>query len=261
MRTLAKILPLTLVLLAGHALAGQAVTLKPETTAEGAITLGDIFDGAGRAASVPVGATLGAGGSTVLSAAQVQRLAMQNGLSWANETGLRNIIIRSGLPAAAPAAAAGASANANANAQGEEVLTVAHSLETGDIVAAEDLTWTTMPKAPAGAAEDADDLIGKAAKHPIRSGAVASRRDVTSPTVIKRDDMITVSFTQGGVHLELQAKAKASAAIGEPVSVQNMSSGKVFQAVASGPGAAVVGPEANALRAAAITDPSRLALR
>ena len=186
---------------------------------------------------------------------------MLNGLTWANETGLRNIIIRSGAPAPSGAAASASAAATDVRPQGEEVLTYAHSLDAGEIVQAEDLVFATVPRAPPGAAENAEDLIGKAAKHAIRTGAVATKHDVSAPMVIKQGDMVSVSFDQGGVHLDLQAKAKTSAAIGETVSVQNLTSTKVFQAVASGPGQAVVGPQAQALRTTAITDPSRLALR
>ncbi len=260
MRTFAKIVPLALVLLAGPAFAAQTVYLKSLPAPHGAITLGDLFDEVGAEASTPIGASVADGGATVLSAAQVQRVALQHGLVWNNEAGLRNIIIHSGAPAPASAAATPTAA-ANVRAQGEEVLTYAHSLEAGEIVQADDLVFTTVPKAPPGAAENAEDLIGKAARHAIRTGAVAAKHDVTAPMVIKQGDMISVSFDQGGVHLDLQAKAKTSAALGDVVTVQNLASTKVFQAVASGPGQAVVGPQAQSLRATAVTDPSRLALR
>ena len=228
----------------GQAFAAQTVSLKAQVFATGRVTLGDLFEGAGRASNVPVGATVAEGGSVVIDAATVQRAAMNAGLSWANETGMRRIIVRSGQ---APASAT--SASPSSAAAKVEVLTYNRSLEAGEIVQPEDLSWTKVAAAPVGAPRDADALIGKAAKRPLRSGAAASTRDVTNPQVVKRDDMVEVIFAMDGVNLSLQAKAMGAAAVGDTVSLMNLSSKKALQAVVAAPGKAVVGPEADALRA------------
>lgn len=241
MRTL--LLAAALAAFAAPAFAGQAVTLKPQVFATGRITLGDLFEDAGRASNIALGPTVSEGGSVVIDAATVQRAAMNAGLAWANESGLRRVIVRSG------AAPAGAAASTTSAAAKVEVLTYNRSLEAGEIVQPEDLSWTKVAAAPAGAPRDADALIGKAAKRPLRSGAAASTRDVTSPLVVKRDDMVEVVFAMEGVNLSLQAKAMGAAAVGDTVSLMNLSSKNVIQAVVAAPGKAVVGPEADALRA------------
>jgi flagellar basal body P-ring formation protein FlgA len=75
--------------LGSAALAGQPVSLKSETVAQGKITLGDLFDGAGRASGVVVAPAPNPGGTMVLDAGLVQRAAMSSGLSWSNEQGVR----------------------------------------------------------------------------------------------------------------------------------------------------------------------------
>ena len=88
-------------LLAGPALAGP-VTLKANPVdADGQITLGDLFDGAGSASGVVIGAR--SGPSAVFEAGQLQAMARQAGLDWANPTGLRRVVVRHA--AAAPATA------------------------------------------------------------------------------------------------------------------------------------------------------------
>ena len=246
------LLAATLAALAAPAFAAQPVSLKAQVFATGPVTLGDLFDNAGRASGVTLGPAVAEGGSVVLNAATVQRAAMNAGLSWSNETGMRNVIVRSG---AAPAQGAGA-ASAAAKV---EVLTYNRSFEAGEIVQPEDLSWTKVAAAPAGAPRDADALIGKAARRPLRSGAAASTRDVTNPLVVKRDDMVEVAFSDGGVSLRLQAKAMGAAAVGDTVGLMNLSSKKVIQAVVAGPGKAVIGPEADALRAQSY--PSQFASR
>ena len=92
-------------MLAGPAFAGP-VTLKANPVDEdGRVTLGDIFDGAGAASNVVVGNR--AGPSIVFEAAQLQGMARQAGLDWANPTGLRRVVVRHAAVApGAPAATA-----------------------------------------------------------------------------------------------------------------------------------------------------------
>ncbi|HEY9218574.1 MAG TPA: flagellar basal body P-ring formation chaperone FlgA, partial [Phenylobacterium sp.] len=77
-----------------------------------------------------------------------------------------------------------------------------------------------------------------------------SARDIAAPQVIKSGEIVTVTYADGAIVLTLQAKALAAAGVGESLNVQNISSKKVLQAVASGPGQAVVGPAAAQMKAA-----------
>jgi flagella basal body P-ring formation protein FlgA len=238
--------------MASPAFAGVPVTLRNDTSASGPITLGDLFDGAGRASNVVVAQGV-TSGSVVLDAAQVQRVAINAGLTWANEQGLRRVIVHAG--AAAPSApVAGRAGNV-------EVLTWKRSLDAGEIIAAEDLTWSKAVAAPAGAPRDPDQLIGKAVKRPLREGASASLRDVANPVVIKKDDLVTVIYAVDGVNVSMQGKAVTTAALGEPVTVMNTTSKKLIQAVASGVAQALVGPQADALRAQTLASNPLIASR
>jgi len=94
---------------AAPGLAGP-VTLKANPVdSDGRVTLGDLFDGAGGAANIVVGQR--SGPSIVFEAGQLQSLARQSGLDWANPTGLRRVVVRNadmapGAPLAAVANAA-----------------------------------------------------------------------------------------------------------------------------------------------------------
>jgi len=98
-------------MVAGAAVAGP-VTLKANPVdSDGRVTLGDLFDGAGAAADVMVGTR--AGPSIVFEAGQLQSLARQSGLDWANPAGLRRVVVRNAAVAPpatgpAPVSAAGA---------------------------------------------------------------------------------------------------------------------------------------------------------
>ncbi len=207
---------------------GAEVNLRPDIAdADGRVTLGELFEGAGTAADVVIANR--AGQTVVLDAGAVQAAAHRAGLDWANAQGIRRIIVRGG-----------AEAQASTAGHNVEVLAYAHSLAAGELVQPQDLI------APA----DAEALVGMAARRPLREGALVSMHDVAAPLVIKAGDGVTVTFEDGGITLTLAGKAMAAASVGDSVNIQNLASKKIIEAVASGPDQAVVGPAAQALRAA-----------
>ncbi|MET3664597.1 flagellar basal body P-ring formation chaperone FlgA [Caulobacter sp. 1776] len=242
--------------LSAPAFAGTAVSLRMDTTdADGRITLGDLFDGVtGPAADMVVAARMGP--TAVLDAGQVQVSARRAGFDWTNSNGVRRIIVREGVDNGGVSANGARAAAARGNV---EVLAYARSITVGEIVQPQDLIWTKMAGAPADAPRDSDAIVGLAAKRPLREGAAVSMRDVGAAQVIKSGDLITVTYDDGGISLSLQGKAMAAAATGDVFAVQNTLSKKIIQAVATGPGAAAVGPQAQSLQAR--SQPVRFAAR
>jgi flagellar basal body P-ring formation protein FlgA len=228
---------------ASSALAGP-VTLKAEPLDDdGRVTLGDLFDGAGGAASVSVGVR--SGPSAVFEAGQVQAAAARAGLTWSNPQGLRRIVVRQGAADAAGSAQPAVAAVGRPGAT-VEVLTYARSLAAGDVVQPEDVVWSTVQAhmAPAGGPQDAEAVIGLSARRALRAGASVASRDLSAPQVIARNDMVQVAFVAGGVTLTVTGRATRDAARGEAVPVLNTTSGRTIDAVATGPGRAIAGPAA-----------------
>jgi flagella basal body P-ring formation protein FlgA len=241
------------VAIASPALAGRPVSLKADTaSSEAVVTLGDLFDGAGAAGRVAVAQRNGS--TVVLDAAQVQAAARRAGLDWDNAEGLRKIIVHAGIGApslataqATPAAAIAGQPAARGNVG---VLTYVRSLNAGEIVQASDLAWAKAVAAPADSPSDPDQVIGMAAKRPLRAGAIVASRDVGSAVVVKMGDVVVVSYETQGISLTLEGKAMGSAGVGETLQVQNPLSKKVIQATVTGPGTAVVGPAALEMKSA-----------
>lgn len=230
--------------LASPAFAGQPVTLKADTAnADGVVTLGDLFDGAGAAARTPVARRIGE--SVVLSAQAVQAAARHAGLDWANAEGLSTIVVRAGTASAVAA---------RGNVQ---VLTYARDIAAGEVVGPADIVWAKAAAAPGDAARDPDAVIGMSARRPLRSGAVVAAHDVAAPIVIKAGEIITVAYEAEGISLALQGKALSAGGVGDTLNVENTASKKVIQAVVAGPGQAVVGPAAEQLKPRS----TRIALR
>jgi flagella basal body P-ring formation protein FlgA len=245
-------------LAASVAFAGQPVSLRDSLSSGPQVTLGDLFEGAGAASKVVVGNGAPVGLSAVLDAGEVQRMAHVHGLDWENARGIRRIIV---LALAAPIA--GASEEAAPARRMVEALTYAHSLNAGDMVQPQDLTFAKVASfaVPSDAPSDAARVIGKVARRPLRSGAAVSGQDVAAAQVIKRDDVVEIAYHDDGINLTLQGRAMSSASAGEPVSVMNPTSKKVFQAIAVGPDQAVVGPDAERIRAASLVNPNLYASR
>lgn len=236
MRT-ALLLSFCAALAASPALAGQ-VTLKADVAdSDGRVTLGDLFDGAGAAGDYVIATRTGP--TVVLDAAAVRVFARRAGLDWSNPNGLRRIVVRGGAAASAPAGRGNV-----------EVLTWARSLNAGEIVQPQDLMWGKALGAPSDAPRDADAVIGMAARRPLREGATVSQRDVTAQQVIRAGEMVQITWSSGGITLSLQGKAMSAAAVGQTFNVQNPASKKLIEAVATAPGQAVTGPEAQRLKAA-----------
>jgi flagella basal body P-ring formation protein FlgA len=248
-------LVLALVLAAAPAFAGQRVALKDGLSVPGAeVRLGDLFEDAGAASGVIVARATGP--TLILDAARVQAIAAANGLEWRNPNGYRELVVKTGFAAPAPAAAAPAAMTAAETVRAPappaermvEALTWAHDLSAGDVVRPEDVIWAKVPArlVPHDAERDPDAAVGQAARRALREGAPAAVHDLAPPRVIRRDQDVEVVFLQDGIRLVLTGRALADAAVGDPVSVLNVQSKKTIDAVASGPGQAVIGPAGQA---------------
>ncbi len=251
----ALILAATVAALAAPAWAGPVNLLPDPVDDDGRITLGELFDEAGAASGVVVGRRVGA--TAVLEASQVQIAARRAGLQWSNPNGLRRIVVREGgaIPAEASARPAAASVGAPAPVSARagvnvEVLTYARSLAAGDVIQPEDVIWASVQShlAPAGAPQDAEAVIGLEAKRALRAGTPVGPRDLASPQVIARNDMVEVAYINDGVELTVTGKATRNASAGEAVPILNVQSNRTIDAVAVAPGRAVAGPAAQIAR-------------
>lgn len=95
--------------------------------------------------------------------------------------------------------------------------------------------------APAEAAAlpaDAAPTPSVARPRPVRA-AYADR-------VISRNDMVEVAFEMDGVRLTITGRAEGNAAAGQHLAVRNLQSGRIIDAMATGPGQAVAGANSRA---------------
>ncbi len=130
---------------------------------------------------------------------------------------------------------------ARAEDQGVSVPVLTRDIATGEVLSADDLTEATVTATlPSNTAESTDQLIGMAARKPLRAGRPVSLSEVRRPILVAKGSLLTVRVSMPGIELSTTAKAIEQGAMGEVIRVMNLTSNRVVQAVISGAGEAVV---------------------
>jgi flagella basal body P-ring formation protein FlgA len=89
---------------------------------------------------------------------------------------------------------------------------------------------TNVLKLP-GLLEPATDFPeGKVAAHALSEGKILMTSDWVEPILVKRDDLVTILYEHHGISITVEAKAMANGVRNEVISVQNISSHKIFNA-------------------------------
>jgi flagella basal body P-ring formation protein FlgA len=123
-----------------------------------------------------------------------------------------------------------------------EVATVTRALARGDVVRISDVTIERRPKADLTGEPVAlaSDVVGLAARRPVRLGAALRTADLMKPELVQRNDTVTIQYVVPGIVVTLRGKALDSGAEGDTVSVQNVESKRTVQGVVTGPGRVTV---------------------
>lgn len=89
---------------------------------------------------------------------------------------------------------------------------------------------TTANTAPGedGMTEEDQALMGMQVRRTIYAGRPVLASNTQEPTVVERNQLVTVKYVTGGLEITLTGRAMDSAGIGDPVSVMNPSSRKLI---------------------------------
>lgn len=231
--------------LSGHALAqsqSQTLafpTLKSNPVARGAqITLGDIFNNAGSAASTPLARAPGPGQRVVFGAPSLQSRANAAGLRWPNSEGVREIIISGGARAAPSYTSTPTSSSEIAPST---LAVLARAVARGSAIEAQDVVWMDAPaNSPRDALSDPDALIGKTAKRALQPGTPLRAADIMDTPAVRRGEPVTLFFEAGGMKLSVRGRAMGDGVAGAMIKVLNPQSNKTLDAIVEGPGVARV---------------------
>lgn len=112
------------------------------------------------------------------------------------------------------------------------VLTVARSLNRGDIIEASDLQQNRLPvsRYQGGGISDEQLLIGKALVRRLSERSIIREQDVQEPRIIRSNDLINIRYEIPGLQVNAEGRALDEGWLGKTIQVLNLQSRKVVQA-------------------------------
>jgi flagellar basal body P-ring formation protein FlgA len=122
---------------------------------------------------------------------------------------------------------------------------LAASLPAGTVISAADIQMrpVTLRDGDTTGFADPAQLIGMQLNRQSREGMLLRASDVAIPTLIARNDLVTIYFRQGPMTLTVKGQAITNAVAGAPVQVLNLMSKRVITAKALAAGAVEVGTD------------------
>lgn len=152
-------------------------------------------------------------------------------------------------------ALAGHNAPIAINGKLEIVAPAAHltrSMAKGEIVDINDIEFKPTPVRFSKVQGDIqlENLVGKSLTRAVRGGSMIKLSDLTDPTLIDRNDLVTILYRNGQLKLTVKGQALHAATQDQTVTVLNLMSKKTVQGIAIGAGTVLI-----------TNDPTRVASR
>src|SRR5262245_3237829 len=113
-----------------------------------------------------------------------------------------------------------------------ESVVALRAIASGEVLTSSDVMVERRPKAEAMAIED---VIGFAAKRPLKAGQAIRAADVMKPELVGRNETVTINYEVPGLVLTVRGKALDAGAKGDVINVMNIQSKRTIQATVSGP--------------------------
>jgi flagella basal body P-ring formation protein FlgA len=119
-----------------------------------------------------------------------------------------------------------------------ETVVPTRPLARGDVIRSSDVVAQRRPKAGAGSdiVAGLDQVIGMAARQPLRPGQPLRRADLMRPQLVQRGEIVTLVYEAPGMRLTMRGQALDFGAEGDAVNVLNVQSKRTIQGTVSGPG-------------------------
>jgi len=117
-----------------------------------------------------------------------------------------------------------------------EAAILVRALGRGEVVKPSDIVVERRPKIEASGHLGAEEVIGLAAKRPLRAGTLVRANDLMKPELVQRNEPVTIVYEAPGILLTVRGKALESGGKGDLISVLNTQSQRTVQATITGPG-------------------------
>lgn len=123
-----------------------------------------------------------------------------------------------------------------------ELPVLTRPMAPGETIAAGDIEMIQLrsDRAGEGYATLPDELVGRTPRRPLRAGEPIRPSDVRRPLLIHKGDLVTLVLETPALRITAQGKALENGAEGAAIRIGNTRSGRVIDAVVTGPGLAAV---------------------
>lgn len=117
-----------------------------------------------------------------------------------------------------------------------EAIVPARVIERGTTITRDDVQTVTMPRSRVSnsAIEDMETAIGMAARQRLIVGRPIRRGDLEHPKLVKRNSLVTITYSIPGMELKAKGRALADAAKGQTVQIVNLQSKRTIEAQVTG---------------------------
>ncbi len=125
-----------------------------------------------------------------------------------------------------------------------EAVVTNRTIARGEIVRAGDFQVERRPRADltADVPTSIAEVVGRAARQPLRPGQPVRRTDLVKPEMVKRDENVSIIFHVPGMTLSSRGKALEAGGEGDIINVLNPQSKRTVQGVVTGPGRVDISP-------------------
>lgn len=133
-----------------------------------------------------------------------------------------------------------------------EVPVPARRIQRGEIVGKGDLEWVSMPARQMNRNHivDAEEIVGKSARRPVRAGKPVRTTDVEKPRLVSKNGLVTLELRTARMQLTAKGRALDNGAKGEVVRVMNTNSNTTVTGVVVGTDTVSVQPQSTTLQSA-----------
>lgn len=123
------------------------------------------------------------------------------------------------------------------SAPAEQMVVAARTIKAGERISAADVAMQPKPDTLRVAGEtvgDPADVVGLETRVAIYAGRPLRRGDLGPPTVVERNQIVTILFKHGTLSIRSEARALEAGGIGERIRVMNLDSRKIVTGAVAG---------------------------
>ncbi|MBX2856094.1 MAG: flagellar basal body P-ring formation chaperone FlgA [Rhodobacteraceae bacterium] len=148
---------------------------------------------------------------------------------------LATLLVLATLLAAGISPFAAQEAGAQANAKPGQVVTAARTIRAGEVLSHGDLALRPGGAYAGQTVAAPEQVVGRETRVAIYAGRPINPGDLRAPSVVRRNDLVTLMFQLGGLQIQTEGRALEDGGLGERIRVMNLDSRRTVSGEVAGP--------------------------